>query len=191
MKRLTGIWCLLVCVACAANAQQDNGRKQKYVLVPPEIGLATVASQPDCPLQFENVRLLAGVDGGGGPDFQLRNRGSKPIRSITYAWWTTEATGWGLGWPGKLTGEVIMPGQLMPEGEETGQYEIVPLTEELRDKLKLRGPMQAVVILMVVYVEFADGSVYNAKPTFKALRAYTNKLAGFDDEDEDVKSPKK
>ncbi len=66
MKRLAGIWCVLMCVACAVHAQQGGGRKEKYVVVPPEHGLITVASQPDCPVQFEDVRILGNVEGGGG-----------------------------------------------------------------------------------------------------------------------------
>jgi hypothetical protein len=177
-------------VAFAAGAQQSVGQKQRYVLVPPELALITVASQPDCPLQFEDVKVLASVDGGvGGPDFRLRNRSSKPIRDLRYEWWTTEYSGAGGAWPRKVTSEVVMPGQLVPEGEEADKYEIIPLTEELRDKLKLRGPMRGVAILMVVKVTFADGTTYNAEPTLKALRAYVARLAGFDDED--VKTPKK
>lgn len=195
MKRSLGIWWLLMCVACAAHAQQGNGRKEKYVVVPPELGLITIAWQPDCPVQFEDVKSLRGVEGGGGGIvFQLRNRGKKPIRDLSYAWLTPEYSGAGGSWPTKVTGEVAWPGQLVPMGE--GNYEIVPLTEELRDKLKLRGPMRGVAILMITKVTFVDGTVYDARPAYKAFSAYIANLAGaeyVDDypEDEDSKAPKK
>ncbi|MCA1620029.1 MAG: hypothetical protein LC795_12100 [Acidobacteria bacterium] len=183
---------LMILCASAADAQQGGGRKQQYVLVPPELGIAAVASQPDCPVQFENVRLLVNVNGRGEHDFRLRNRGKKPIRNVIYAWWSTEATGSTGAWFGKHTDEVVMPGQLVPLEGADKDYEIVPLTEELRDKLKLRGPERAgIVTFIVVKVTFADGTTYDAGQMSEALRAYTVKLAGFEDEDEDSKKPQK
>ncbi len=96
---------------------------------------------------------------------------------------TTLYTGGGSGWPRKVTDEVVMPGQLVPLGE--GNYEIVPLTEELRDKLNLRGPMTGVGILMITKVTFADGTVYDARPTYKALCAYLANLAGAEYHEDD------
>jgi hypothetical protein len=53
----------------------------------------------------------------------------------------------------------------------------VPLTDELRDKFQVRGPMQAVVVLMVVRIEFADGTTYSADSTLKALQGYMRKIS--------------
>lgn len=82
-----------------------------------------------------------------------------------------------------------MPGKLVPLGG-ADDYEVVPLTEELRDKLKLRGPARAgIVTYIVVKVRFADGTTYDAEPMSEALRAYTVKLAGFGEEEEGPQSP--
>ena len=54
--------------------------------------------------------------------------------------------------------------------------EIVPLSDELRDKLQLKGSMRSVLVLMVIRVEYADGSVYNAESTYEALQKYTETL---------------
>jgi hypothetical protein len=61
-----------------------------------------------------------------------------------------------------------MPGETVNGAND----EIVPLTDELRDKLQLRGPMKAVVVLIVESVKFADGSVYNNEAVSRALLAY-------------------
>lgn len=86
MRHFALIALLLALCASAADARQGGGRKERYVLLPPEVGIAAVASQPDCPVQFENVRLLANVDGRRGMhDLRLRNLGTKPIRDVIYA----------------------------------------------------------------------------------------------------------
>jgi len=46
------------------------------------------------------------------------------------------------------------------------------MTDDLRERLKFRGPMKAVSVFMVVRLEFADGSVYSDEPTLKALQEY-------------------
>ena len=191
MRRLVVALCFaLVCVVNTVDAQEWRKQKRRYVVVPPEIALVAIANQPGCPVQFENVRVLADLDGGSFPDFQLRNRGSKPIRSLTYEWLTPAASGGGSSWPTRYTDEVVMPGQLAPLGGEDDGDEIVPLTDELRDKRNLRGPMHGVVVLIIVKVTFTDGTTYDAGPTAKALQDYFMRVAGFEEEGDDVKKPK-
>lgn len=66
-----------------------------------------------------------------------------------------------------------MPGDKTP-GDDNA--EIVPLTDELRDKLKLKGPMRALVVFMIVHIEYADGTVYSAESTYKAFLKYGDEL---------------
>jgi hypothetical protein len=75
-----------------------------------------------------------------------------------------------------LGNRLLLPGQTYSQFEGSHKPEIVPLTDELRDKLNLRGPMQAVVVLMITRVEFADGAVYDAKPTYEALQTHFEKI---------------
>lgn len=50
---------LLVGLVNGANAQSsEKQEKPRYAVIPPMDVMVTVASQPDCPLQLENVRLL-------------------------------------------------------------------------------------------------------------------------------------
>jgi hypothetical protein len=188
MRRYISILCLILfCLTTVPSASADEPQKKKqYVVVPSENLLLVIAYQPDCPLQFESVKMLASADGGGGPTFQLRNRGTKPLRSVNYAWWTSAGSGSTGSWPVRLTREVVNPGQLVPLADDS-ETEIVPLTKELRDKLNLQGPMKAVVVFMVVNVTFADGTTYSDEHTFQALRAYFNNLAGLDDKASKVK----
>jgi hypothetical protein len=53
----------------------------------------------------------------------------------------------------------------------------VPLTDSLRKELHLDVPMLGVSVLMVVRVEFFDGTVYDDTSTFKSLQAYFKDVA--------------
>jgi hypothetical protein len=69
-------------------------------------------------------------------DFKLRNRGKKPIRAYMVA--AIGLSEW--EWKSPNSAHYIMPGQVAALPGEEGEE--VPLTEDLRDKLKLRGPMK-------------------------------------------------
>ncbi|HEX8072941.1 MAG TPA: hypothetical protein VF546_23550 [Pyrinomonadaceae bacterium] len=175
---------LSLLVICAIGTGQNGAQeKRQYVVAPTEWELPVIAVQPGCPIQFEDVKVISYVDGkgGGGPSFRMRNRGTKPIRKLQYAWVGVEG-GYSSGlWPHEITSALVMPGQLVPRYDTGEEEEAVPLTDEIAKKTSLRGPMQAVCILMVVKVEFADGTTYNAEPLAKALHAYTSNLGGYDD----------
>jgi hypothetical protein len=162
--------CLLFCVGTVTGQQSSSQEKMKVVMVPRAIGLVTVAYQPDCPLQFENVSLLGALEGGGITNYDLRNRGTKSIRSFTVG----ESTGSTWGWDSRYHGPVP-PGELVPQGGENW-IQIVPLTKELREKLKLQGPMQGMLVLMITRVEFTDGTVYEDEAVYKAMRSYMDDL---------------
>lgn len=169
MRYVINIFCFVfACSTALVYGQQANPQeKQEFVIVPSEQALVTVASQPDCPLQFEDARLLALTDGGETVTYYVRNRGAKPIRAFTVG---TTSSIW--EWPGKATGKLLMPGQRLPEETDA----VVPLTDALRDKLKLQGPMRSLTVLIVRRVEFADGSVYSGEKTFNALRTFLNEI---------------
>jgi hypothetical protein len=158
----------------AVGIPRDQQTKPvRHVAVPREVILPVIASQPDSPLQFEDVRYLAQTDGdNAGFCFRLRNRGGKPVRGVSFAAVSPGGGGWLDSWPRKVTSEVVMPGQVVPLSNESEQEVVVRLTDEVRDKLKLRGPMKVVTVLMVVRVKFADGSVYEDESTYKALQTY-------------------
>jgi hypothetical protein len=186
MRRIISVLCLsLVCLAISVKGQ-DSRQKEKWraIALPQEMVMAVAVPQPDCPLAFENLMAIRYLDGylagHGDETYQLRNRGSKPIRAYKVASFVTSLDhaldASEVGWPTDTTNRLLMPGQAAPLSGEGHELEIVPLTEELRDKLKLRGPMKGILYFMVVRVEFADGTTYNDEKTFKALEAFQNSL---------------
>lgn len=63
----------------------------------------------------------------------------------------------------------MLPGQYLSVNDK---FEEVPLTNEWRDKLELRGGMRQVAVLMIESIEYTDGSTYSGKPLFEALASY-------------------
>lgn len=177
MKRSVLVFLGICLIYSQVMAQADKQKRPVFVVVPRETGLAVIASQPDCPMRFEEVKFVRGVNGGERIVLRLRNSGTKPVSSVTFAMSTSHGGAWMSSWPERLTSELIMPGQIVPLGEDESDIEIIPLTDDLRDKLKLRGPMQAVAVFMIVRVKFADGSTYDDESTYKALQAYFDELA--------------
>jgi hypothetical protein len=170
-------WFLCLCTFVyfgVVLGQDPRASKQRYVSVPAENILLVVAAQPDCPLQMLDSKLLMSADNGEwGVTGLVHNRGGKPIRYFRTSIWTSMGTGGtlnGSDWSsGKLSGNLIMPGQTVRENCE-GQ--ITSLTTELREKLKLTGPMRAVAVLIVERIVFDDGSVYSDESTSQALQKY-------------------
>lgn len=155
-KRLLLVCVLATLIANTVHGQQYNSQdRHSYVVVPRDQGLILIVSQPNCPLTFEDTRLLANMDGLWIPDFRVRNHGIKPIRAFTVA--AAGSNEW--GWHAADATQHLLPGgatKLVGSNKD----KIVPLTESLLEKLNLKGSMKGVLALIVVKVEFDDGSVF-------------------------------
>lgn len=170
---------LLLSASSISRGQCMRESEQRYVIPPAENMLLVVASQPQSPIQFEEAKLvLSAVNGAWGVTAHVRNNGTKAIRSFTPVIWTSLGTGGTLGgteWSsGKVTDRLFMPGQIVKQDAEGP---LIPLTAQLRDKLRLHGGMKAVFVLMVERVVFEDGSVYSDETTSKALQSHFARLA--------------
>lgn len=161
------LWLTLVDSPSAQQVKQ--GTKEKFVVVPSELVLMTVASQPESGIEFKEVRFLVSLDGGGTPSFIVRNRGAKPIRAFTIG-----GVDWTRTWSEHYTKRLLMPGETAFDGDD--DIEIVPLTNELREKLKLNGPMKAKPTVMVIEIQYADGTTYDARSTYEALKEHSARL---------------
>src|SRR5258708_5439680 len=146
MKRRTIMRWLLVSViffgvVTTGYFQESNDQdRHRFVVIPVDQGLALITPQSDCPLKFEDITVLSNMKGLWIPGFKLRNQGIKPIRAFTVA-----AAGNGeWGWQAPDSLHYLMPGQIAPlEGNKSD--EDVPLTDVLRDKLNIRGPMKGIL----------------------------------------------
>jgi hypothetical protein len=174
MRRLVAC-CLLIlfAIGSAVGQQSERQKGRRYVVAPSEVILLAVASQPDCPLQIEKAKYLLGADGGWTVSYQVRNRGTKPIRSYSVVAWNAFGAGGTVNEP-NMTGRLLMPRSTV-RVPRSG-YQIVPLSEELRSRLQLRGSMKLIVVLVVERIIFADRSRYDRELTSKALQEYFEKV---------------
>ncbi len=175
MNCKAGFLCLCFwCLTLVVNGQQPLNGKWRLAAVPPESVGVAVVSQPDCPVQIENAKLFYDVEGEQPIwSYDLYNRGTKPLnlRSVNVEILTTHGM-WATlnGWASK-TGTVIMPNEkLSPENNYI--IEEVPFTEEMREKLKLKGEMQGIVFFKVGGMWFTDDTKYNAKSLSQVLDKY-------------------
>ena len=170
--RLTLLSLICVVAIITVRGQQIGSLDEHRFVVPSDQGLILVVSQPDCPLKFEDVKLLSNMKGTWGNTFKLRNNGTKPISAYTVA--AISSSEW--SWEAADSAHHIMPGQTAkPLGGN--KVEIVELTKSLREKLKLEGPMKGIVALIVVRVVYADGSLFEEKG-YESQLEYFEKLYG-------------
>lgn len=154
--------------ACGQQNSEPTAQHQ-WVVAPRDLALPLIVAQPDSPLDFVETQALINVGTGRWlPGFRLRNHGTKPIRSFTVA--SAGTNEW--SWTATISSDYFLPGQIKAiEGDN--RDEIVPLTDGLRERLKLNGPMKGIMVLLVVSVEYADGSSFQEKG-YEALDYYLN-----------------
>ncbi len=167
---------LLLLITSIGKGQTTTENREKVIAVPRTSVLPIMVYQPDCPLRLEGFSFISSIKGGTGAEtFRFRNIGTKPIQSYTIATLNISGTPSELNFVAKTPAERIHPGETFPNIK--GNAELIPLTEEIRKKLNLDGPMLGVVCLMVVRVELDDGTVYSDESAYKALQAYLQNLS--------------
>jgi len=137
-----------------------------FVPVPSDVILPVIAVQPDSPLHFENVGHFAGIKGGAFTSFDLRNISSKSIRRFKVASSDGTETEW---W--KDSGAVVRPGERVPQSNNPN-IKTVQLTPKIQSDLKFDGPMRGIVVLMIVSVEFDDGTKFQDQETYEKLNSF-------------------
>jgi hypothetical protein len=167
----------LVIVLSLSIQAQENAKQEKprYAVIPPTDVMLTVAVQPDSPLQIENAKLLYNLSTKRiSYSYDLRNRGTKPIVGYISEAWRINGTGGTLSNDWSDSNSILLSGQVAPD--DLDEKQIVPLTKELRDELKLSSEMKMLIVLVVRDVFFADGSKYDGNKTTDALVKYFEKV---------------
>lgn len=167
---------LLFAFSATIYAQEKpKQEKPRYAVIPPTDVMLTIAAQPDSPLQLENARLLYNLSTKHiSYSYDLRNRGIKPIVGYISEAWRLNGTGGTLSNDWSDTNSILLSGQTSPD--DLDEKQIVPLTKELREELKLRSEMKMLIVLVVRDVFFADGSKYDGNKATDALMKYFEKI---------------
>jgi hypothetical protein len=161
--------------ASPSSLQETRTHKERFFIEPSETVITVIASQPNSGIEFTKTLVIHGVDGGSGHIFQVRNRGAKAVRSYKIATITSSGTGADWSYRIKESDTPFMPGEVRPKSVEDLDIEIVPLTDALREKHKLRGPLLGIVVFLVVQVVYADGTEYNGMSEYQALKEFFDK----------------
>jgi len=174
---------LLVCISLVVQAQQaEKQASPRYTVIPPTDVLLTIASQPDCPVQIENPRLLYNHSTKRfSYQFDLRNRGSKAITGFSLDEWVTGGTGGSIIYEWEEPGRILMPGQVTAQ-LNIDEKQFVPMSQEVREKLKLKGEMRMLIVLVVRYVHFTGGFTYEGLKASDAAQKYLEKFNCADEE---------
>jgi hypothetical protein len=144
--------------------------EEQIVEVPRNVILAVVAQQPDSPISFENVKVLRRVGGGTFTSYQLRNTGKKKIVGFKVG------TSWGHEYEApKDIGKIFAPGSLLTDNVDLGKHVFESSTRLKRD-LGLTPPMRGLVVLMVIRVDFSDGTFFSDEDSYNELRAFADRM---------------
>ena len=159
-------------VSTADLKAQSDPERTSYVVVPSNSITLTVASQPACPIEIAESKLLNLADGSRRAAFQyqLVNRSTKAINYVSVYAINSTGTGGGPLYNGHTLQKPLMPGEKIVMGEASAR--IIEPSAELTAQLKFDGPLRAVVILVIEKVKFTDGSVFNGMKTVKELENY-------------------
>ena len=171
------VYVAVVLVSSTGMSMAQKSEKSKAVVIPNEIYLVSIAAQPDCPIRIEKAVMAKMLDGTERPFYEARNIGNKPITFYQVDAVGSDGGGISAIWPYKRTQVSVLPGEISPSNINDGSVEFVPLTEELKNKLKLNtGKLSAIVVFMVVKVEFQDGTTYDVTHLVDNLEEYVRKL---------------
>jgi hypothetical protein len=136
----------------------------------------SVVYQPDCPLEIKDARYLHYLGGGGLDEYTIRNRGTKAVIAFKIA-----TVGiWGGGSISDVRArnakEWIPPGGSWPQ-TALSDRKIVPMTPELRDNHRVGPPMKGVFFIVVVRVDFDDGTYYSDVDVYDRLKELCEKIS--------------
>lgn len=174
--------------------KSDSAQEKIHLYrIPVENVLPVFAYQPDSPIEFLKAESWGSLEGGGFQQYHFRNRSSKAIKSYKVSVLNTSGGGSSIEFEASSQAGYLMPGEEYPRKNELdsdpGRVEVVPLTDKLRREKKLNG-MKAVVIFIVIKVEFADGTVFDNEKIYNALEKFFDDHSTFPDEKEDDVSKK-
>jgi hypothetical protein len=163
-------WLMASAILVSSLSIQGLAQKPHYVRIPREKVLVAIASQPDCPLRIQAATFLLRADQPGVlVKYNVKNIAKKPVSSFQIGVFEYSGTG---GTRAIIPKSKLMPGEVLESAKEGSDYLLVPMTAAIKEKLKPENEMQALYILFVEKVFFADGSTYTDEGALKALSAF-------------------
>jgi hypothetical protein len=158
----------------SATVSSAPAKTGKAVVITRDIVLPVSVHQPNCPLKLEFATMHGYLDGGSIELSRFRNQGTKFITKYKIAWLAPGGGG------GSMEGrDTIAPGFTYGDEDDAKDpfhAEMIPLTNELKESLKIGKGLQGLIYYMVVRLEYDDGSTFDDEATYKALEKYLEKI---------------
>lgn len=142
---------------------QTNG--DTYYLLPKTYVLPVVVVQNDCPIIIERFFPVADSQGKIHTEYRVRNTGTKAVKSYRIARWYSDNTGF-LQYGAMPSGAKVLQPNSLIDTSVTKNFQAID------SKARNYRTMEKIAFAMIVDIEFADGSVFDAVADFEALTTH-------------------
>lgn len=173
---------LFLCSGSLFVSGQETTNGSTFVYLPTENVLPVIAYQKDCPIKIENVTVLFDRQSKElHMILELRNlTKNKVVQDVGLSQWHLGGGGGDLATMNLKPG--LAPGQSYVI-EKPKNSEIAPITQGLKEELKLSDAKLSTILLFFVKdVRFTDGSRYSDQKLLDSFLGFANQI-----EIEDIK----
>lgn len=190
MKNLFLLFLLLL-AQLVVTLQTKAQEKERVYEVPLKYISFLLLNDPKCPLQLSNPRVLADEDGHLDFFYTISNSSDKSVKSFKiYGFDAFVNPSYGAAPEGTVTDEF----SFLPYGNfsilNENKYEISELTDKLATKFKLSENRKRIWVVIVTKVELYDGTTYDAKSKYTAIKKFIDQIVNEDYEAEDTDAPR-
>lgn len=170
---LAFIFLLSSSLVVLGQKNSPEAKNAQYARVPSEEVLVTIASQPNCPVKIEEAEFFLKGEGHGYLiKYKARNVSAKQVNFFSVVAWNATGSGGTVGNPLFTSNLILSPGETVDSKKEGKDYEVIPITDALQEKLQPRSEMKTFYILLVDKVVFSDGTTYDGKKLSESLNSF-------------------
>lgn len=174
MKKIVLLFMILGFVLVSYG--QKKSVEEKFVEIPSDTVLLTIANQPNCPIKIEKAKILFSLDNRAMRIvYELRNTSDKAIKNFALSKWHLGGGGGDLASITLDSNNLLLPGQMRAIGESKNIV-IFPLDENLRKELDLKKEMVSVIVLFVKEVWFVDRTKYENETMLDNFIDFSNRV---------------
>lgn len=162
MKNLLLFFCAFL-LSQSVVAQSEN--PAVFYLVPKSEVLPVVVAQEDCPLTVESFLIVRNNQGMIQTEYKIRNNSTKDIESYRIARWYSDNTGF-LEYGMMSKREKLFRPQMSVDTSLAKKIVTAATNGNKEASLK------KIAFIMIVEINFKDGSSYDANSIFKSLNSH-------------------
>jgi hypothetical protein len=139
--------------------------------------LPVIVYQPNSPITFQDVQIVAADSGSGSAFYRIKNISSQPILSYRVVAMYAGGGYVRFQYPALGGAPPFLPGEIRPDQTLSGTefLDSQPIPADERDSI------QVPAFLMVVRATMADGCVFDDQKAYEVLEDYRWKLAELTD----------